>query len=62
MPATIGITAGNDGPLSERAKSGAIAISVNKLWNVARFILGQLPDDCSPLRPSSTPLLITGCN
>jgi valyl-tRNA synthetase len=39
---TIGITAGNDGPLSEPKIEGYRNFC-NKLWNVARFILGQLP-------------------
>ncbi len=47
---TIGITAGNDGPLSERKIEGYRNFC-NKLWNVARFILGQLPDDYSPASP-----------
>ena len=47
---TIGITAGNDGPLSERKIEGYRNFC-NKLWNVARFILGQLPDDYSPATP-----------
>jgi valyl-tRNA synthetase len=47
---TIGITAGNDGPLSERKIEGYRNFC-NKLWNVARFILGQLPDGYSPAAP-----------
>ncbi len=47
---TIGITAGNDGPLSERKIEGYRNFC-NKLWNVARFILGQLPNDYSPTAP-----------
>ncbi|HEY6736240.1 MAG TPA: valine--tRNA ligase [Candidatus Saccharimonadia bacterium] len=47
---TIGITAGNDGPLSERKIEGYRNFC-NKLWNVARFILGQLPDGYSPATP-----------
>jgi valyl-tRNA synthetase len=39
---TIGITPGNDGALSERKIEGYRNFC-NKLWNVARFILGQLP-------------------
>jgi valyl-tRNA synthetase len=44
---TIGITPGNDGSLSE-AKIEGYRNFCNKLWNVARFILGQLPTDYSP--------------
>ena len=47
---TIGITPGNDGALSERKIEGYRNFC-NKLWNVARFILGQLPDDYSPATP-----------
>lgn len=47
---TIGITAGNDGPLSE-AKIEGYRNFCNKLWNVARFILGQLPEGYSPTKP-----------
>ena len=47
---TIGITPGNDGSLSE-AKVEGYRNFCNKLWNVARFILGQLPDDYSPATP-----------
>ena len=47
---TIGITPGNDGSLSE-AKIEGYRNFCNKLWNVARFILGQLPDDYSPTVP-----------
>ncbi len=47
---TIGITPGNDGSLSE-AKIEGYRNFCNKLWNVARFILGQLPDGYSPAAP-----------
>lgn len=47
---TIGITPGNDGSLSE-AKIEGYRNFCNKLWNVARFILGQLPDGYSPAPP-----------
>jgi valyl-tRNA synthetase len=47
---TIGITPGNDGSLSERKIEGYRNFC-NKLWNVARFILGQLPEDYSPAEP-----------
>jgi valyl-tRNA synthetase len=47
---TIGITPGNDGALSERKIEGYRNFC-NKLWNVARFILGQLPDGYSPTAP-----------
>ena len=47
---TIGITPGNDGSLSE-AKIEGYRNFCNKLWNVARFILGQLPDGYSPAVP-----------
>jgi len=47
MALTIGITPGNDGTLGERKIEGYRNFC-NKLWNVARFILGQLPEDYSP--------------
>jgi valyl-tRNA synthetase len=47
---TIGITPGNDGSLSETKLEGYRNFC-NKLWNVARFILGQLPEDYSPTVP-----------
>jgi valyl-tRNA synthetase len=47
---TIGITPGNDGALSERKIEGYRNFC-NKLWNVARFILSQLPDNYSPAQP-----------
>ncbi len=50
---TIGITPGNDGSLSE-AKIEGYRNFCNKLWNVARFILGQLPEGYSPAAPVAT--------
>jgi valyl-tRNA synthetase len=49
---TIGITPGNDGSLSE-AKIEGYRNFCNKLWNVARFILGQLPEGYSPTPPEA---------
>jgi len=48
---TIGMTPGNDGALSERKIEGYRNFC-NKLWNVARFILGQLPDNFEPGPPA----------
>jgi valyl-tRNA synthetase len=53
---TIGITPGNDGSLSE-AKIEGYRNFCNKLWNVARFILGQLPQDYSPTPPEANSLV-----
>ena len=47
---TIGITPGNDGSLSEEKILGYRNFC-NKLWNVARFVLSQLPEDYSPANP-----------
>jgi valyl-tRNA synthetase len=47
---TIGITPGNDGALSERKIEGYRNFA-NKLWNVARYILGQLPSNYPPSVP-----------
>jgi valyl-tRNA synthetase len=44
---TIGVTPGKDAALSEEKIQGYRNFC-NKLWNVSRFILGQLPADYSP--------------
>lgn len=44
---TIGVTPGKDAALSEEKIQGYRNFC-NKLWNVSRFILGQLPEDYSP--------------
>lgn len=50
---TIGITPGNDGALSEEKVVGYRNFC-NKLWNVARFVLGKLEADYSPTTPELT--------
>ena len=50
-----GVTAGNDGSLSEKKIEGYRNFN-NKLWNVARFVLGQLPNDYSPAPPQAKTL------
>jgi valyl-tRNA synthetase len=47
---TIGITPGNDGTLSEEKILGYRNFC-NKLWNVARYVISQLPEDYSPTQP-----------
>ena len=47
---TIGITPGNDGAVSEEKIQGYRNFC-NKLWNVARYVISQLPDDYSPTDP-----------
>lgn len=49
---TIGITPGIGGALSEEKVQGYRNFC-NKLWNVARFILSQLPADYSPASPEA---------
>ena len=50
---TIGITPGNDGALSEEKVVGYRNFC-NKLWNVARFVLGKLEAGYSPAAPELT--------
>lgn len=47
---TIGVTPGNDGSLGEK-KVESYRNFCNKLWNVSRYILSQLPADYSPGAP-----------
>lgn len=49
---TIGVTPGNDGSLSEEKIQGYRNFC-NKVWNVARFILNQVPEDYSPASPDA---------
>ena len=53
---TIGVTPGKDAALSEEKIQGYRNFC-NKLWNVSRFILGQLPEDYSPALPAANNLV-----